>query len=213
MGPSDQLCVLVSSNQIFLKGAKLWKFDASKVENPIDLDQVGRVGSQLGEINSWIASLLIAPLGFQWDYLAHLYVQTNSAKRYQLEWEIQNAQQGKDTIHEFYIRKTTLWVSLSFTEPQFINATFETQFQIRLVQFLITLKIQYEHNQSILTHQSPLLSVDAASTELRAEKQTQSSLANKTTSKVNHVLVSTAAAMVQPTLHGTLEPKGSHWHL
>lgn len=95
------------------------------------------------------------------DYLASLYAQTNSAKRYHLETEIRNAQQGDDSIHAFYVKMTTIWDQLSFMDSQFSCATDSTTLktyhqETRLVQFLMAIYPKYEHVRSMLLHWSPL---------------------------------------------------------
>lgn len=41
--------------------------------------------------------------------MSPLNTQTNSARRCQLECEIKNAEQGNDSINDFYAQKTELW--------------------------------------------------------------------------------------------------------
>lgn len=126
--------------------------------------------------------------------MARFYTQTNAARRYQLEWEIKNADQGNDSIHDFYVNMTALWDQLALTEPQFKSLDDEKKFttyrlETRLVQFLMALRSDFEHVMGLLLHRSPLPTVDAALSELLAEEQTQCSLNTKTHAEPEHVLM------------------------
>ena len=96
-----------------------------------------------------------------WDHLARLYTQSNPARRYQLEWDIKNADQGNDSIHDFFIKMTALWDQLALMEPTFKTTddahTFEVYRQrTRLVQFLMALRPNFEHVRGQLLQRSPL---------------------------------------------------------
>lgn len=68
---------------------KLWKYVATKVEKTHSSRLRGRVGSNLGKINSWIANFVDPTIGFQLPKLSHPkdawlappYMKTNSAKK------------------------------------------------------------------------------------------------------------------------------------
>ena len=103
-----------------LKGLKLWKYITGKVTPLVEIDfKFEEYDADIGKINSRIANTMDPTIGKQlakfkepkeaWDYLSRLYMQINSAKRYQLECEIKNVEQGTDSIHEFYVRMTELW--------------------------------------------------------------------------------------------------------
>lgn len=119
--------------QNFLNGQKLWKYIAKKIPIPAIKDTTFEEWeASVGKINSWIANLVAPSIGNQsakfsypkdaWDYLAKLYTQSNVARRYQLEWEIKNADQGSDSIHNFFVKITALWDQLALMEPTFKEA-------------------------------------------------------------------------------------------
>lgn len=86
--------------------------------------------SENGKIKSLIANSADPSIGIQlaifklpkeaWEYLSRLYMQPNSAKWYQLEFETKNAEWGNGNIHDFYIQIIELWVQLALMDPQFI---------------------------------------------------------------------------------------------
>lgn len=100
----------------FFKGRKLWRYISTKIEKPIET-AMEESEYDIGKINSQLAKYVDPTIGVQlakfahlkdaWDYLAHLYVQTKSAKRYLLERDIRNAQ-GDDSTHAFYVKITAL---------------------------------------------------------------------------------------------------------
>lgn len=130
--------LLGPSHDKFLDGRKLWKYIYMKIEKLVEPTLQEEWESDIGKINSW--QTVYPYIGFQlakfaypkdaWDYLGWLYIQSNFAKRYQLEWEIKAILQGDDSIHAFYGKMTTSWDQLAFMEPQFTSvvdfATFET---------------------------------------------------------------------------------------
>jgi len=51
-----------------------------------------------------------------WDHLQRLFMQSNFAKQYQLENDIQALHQKNMSIQEFYFAMTALWDQLAITE-------------------------------------------------------------------------------------------------
>eukprot|EP00268_Persea_americana_P061956 TRINITY_DN7898_c1_g1_i12.p1 TRINITY_DN7898_c1_g1~~TRINITY_DN7898_c1_g1_i12.p1 ORF type:complete len:419 (+),score=52.49 TRINITY_DN7898_c1_g1_i12:979-2235(+) len=196
--------------QNFLKGQKLWKYLVSKIDQPNPKNaKYEERESAIGKINSWIANSSIPSIGNQlakfdypkdaWDYLARLYTQTNAACRYQIEREIKNADQGNDSIHDFYVKMTSLWDQLALMEPQFKSTedtkTFHTYRQETwLVQFLMARRSDFEHARGLLLHRSPLPTVDDGRSELLAEEQTWRSLNRKKLVENDQVLSTKATA-------------------
>lgn len=108
-----------------------------------------------------------------WDHLSRLYVQSNFAKRYQLEHEIRATQQGDKSIQEFYSTMTGLWDQLAFTEPKSLSthaAYYTYREEQWLVQFLMALRADFEGLRGIILYRSPLSSVDSVVNELLAEE-------------------------------------------
>ena len=46
-----------------------------------------------------------------WDYVAACMFRQTQSDDFKLNWEIKNAEQGNDTIHEFYVKMTALEIS------------------------------------------------------------------------------------------------------
>ncbi|CAK9160432.1 unnamed protein product [Ilex paraguariensis] len=108
-----------------------------------------------------------------WDYLTTFFVQSNFAKRYQLEHEIRAARQGDKTIQKFYSVMIGFWDQLILAEPaqlstHMIYCTFREE--QRLVQFLMALADDFEGLRGSILHLLPLLIVDAAVNELLAKE-------------------------------------------
>lgn len=82
-----------------------------------------------------------------WDYLATLFLQSNFAKRYQLETDIRAAKQGDKDVQEFYSIMTGYWDQLALTEPadlQKVASYVKYREEQRLVQFLMALRDDFE---------------------------------------------------------------------
>lgn len=87
-----------------MKGQKLWKYVVSTIAQPDSKDsKYEEWEPAVGKINSWIANSVIPSIGNQlakfdypkeaWDYLARLYTQIDTARHYQIEWEIKTVEQ------------------------------------------------------------------------------------------------------------------------
>lgn len=82
----------------FLKYRKIWKYLFTKIEKPTDPAMEEESEYNIGKTKSWPVNFVDPINWFQlarfshpkdaWDYLARIYVQTNPAKRYQLERKI-----------------------------------------------------------------------------------------------------------------------------
>lgn len=108
-----------------------------------------------------------------WDYLKGMYLESNFAKRYELEMSIQNATQKDKSIQEFYNEMTTYWDQLALMEPsdvQSLASYVQYREENRLVQFLMVLRTQFEPLRGAILHKSPLPMVDGAVHELIAEE-------------------------------------------
>jgi len=85
--------------QNFLKGKGLWNYVNGKATCPAETDEkYADWDINNNKILTWIANTVIPSISLQlgrcdtakkaWDFLAHIYVQTNFAKKYKLEQDI-----------------------------------------------------------------------------------------------------------------------------
>ena len=79
-----------------------------------------------------------------WDYLKAMYLESNFAKRYELEMSIRNATQKEKSVQEFYNEMTTYWDQLALMEPSDLQ--------------LLASYVQYREEQR-LVHHGPSASV------------------------------------------------------
>lgn len=109
--------------EIFVKGKDLWgHVDGRKPAPDKDIDQDGHAKWEVkdAQIMAWILGsvesnfiLNLRPFktaAGMWNHLKKLYSQTNTARRFQLEHELANLQQGSLSISDFYSSFMNLWV-------------------------------------------------------------------------------------------------------
>eukprot|EP00268_Persea_americana_P014785 TRINITY_DN16642_c0_g1_i12.p1 TRINITY_DN16642_c0_g1~~TRINITY_DN16642_c0_g1_i12.p1 ORF type:complete len:316 (+),score=55.55 TRINITY_DN16642_c0_g1_i12:67-948(+) len=113
-----------------------------------------------------------------WEYLKKVYHQGNSARQYQLEFEIANYMQGTSSIQEYYSGFQNLWTELDEIKYANISAQALPELQIILAtshrdQFLMKLRPQYESVRFNLMSRVPSPSLDDFLNELLQEEQRQ----------------------------------------
>uniref|UniRef100_A0A5B7BTX9 Retrotransposon Copia-like N-terminal domain-containing protein n=1 Tax=Davidia involucrata TaxID=16924 RepID=A0A5B7BTX9_DAVIN len=173
----------------FLLGKNMWDYITreeaaptdTKAANHAELQKTWNVNN--AKIITWINNSVDQTIGVQlakfntakqiWEYLSKLYVQSNFAKRYQLEADIRAARQEDRSIQEFYSVMTGFWDQLALTEPAGLSAhepylTYREE--QRLVQFFMALRDDFEGLRGSILHRSPLPSVDSVVNELLAEE-------------------------------------------
>ncbi|KAG9453416.1 hypothetical protein H6P81_006320 [Aristolochia fimbriata] len=159
----------------FLKGRNLWKYVTGNCKMPIATSDVSSTKAiQEWEINnSWVITLLASAVSpsislqvgkFElavdaWSFLEKRFVGTNIAQKYKLEIDIRSLCQGPlQSISDFYAQMSLLWDKL----PCYID-------EVKLVQFLMALREDYESVWSSMLHRIPLLDVECALPELLLE--------------------------------------------
>ena len=90
---------------------------------PTDPTELSSWESRDAKITSWLLSYVKPHMvnnlrGFttvktMWDYLRRIYYQDNSARKFQLELDIENYHQGKLSIEQFYPSFINLWSGYS----------------------------------------------------------------------------------------------------
>ncbi|GJY72841.1 hypothetical protein Tco_0477272 [Tanacetum coccineum] len=108
-----------------------------------------------------------------WDHLAKLYIHSNFAKHYQLETDIRALLQNDTSIQDFNSSMSALWDQLALTEPASLS-NYDPYIKQResqpLVQFLMTLRQDFEGLRGLILHREPLPSIDSVVSELLAEE-------------------------------------------
>ncbi|RHN70386.1 hypothetical protein MtrunA17_Chr3g0134961 [Medicago truncatula] len=135
------------------------------------------------KIITWINNSIDQSIGVQlakfdtakeiWDHLKRLYVQSNFAKRYQLESDIMALKQNNMTIQEFYSAMTNLWDQLALMESdqlKVVKAYINQREEQRLVWFLMALRDDFEGLRGGILHRTPLPNVESVVSELLAEE-------------------------------------------
>ncbi|RHN70428.1 putative transcription factor interactor and regulator CCHC(Zn) family [Medicago truncatula] len=147
------------------------------------------------KIITWINNSVDQSIGVQlakydtakeiWDHLKRLYVQSNFAKRYQLESDIRALKQNNMTIQEFYSAMTNLWDQLALMESnqlKAVKAYIDQREEQRLVWFLMALRDDFEGLRGGILHRTPLPNVESVVSELLAEEirlKTHSTMSDK----------------------------------
>jgi hypothetical protein len=142
----------------FLKGKKMWGYVSGTYIISKNIEEGDAVLIDSWEANNakiitWINNSVEHSIGTQlakyetakevWDHLQRLFTQSNFAKQYQLENDIQALHQKNMSIQEFYSIMTDLWDQLALTESAELKACgayIERREQQRLVQFLTVLR-------------------------------------------------------------------------
>ena len=114
----------------FLKGKGLWNYVTEKERCPDETDaKFADWDINNNKILTWIANTVIPSISIQlgkydtaqkaWDFLAHRYIQSNFAKKYKLEQDIQALQQQPgQSVSDFHSSMCVIWDQLELMEPQ-----------------------------------------------------------------------------------------------
>jgi hypothetical protein len=111
-----------------------------------------------------------------WNYLNKVYNQDNTARRFQLEYEMANFTQGSLSIEEYFSSFQNLWANYSdivyanvpAAALSAVQAMHETS---KRDQFLMKLRSDFETARSNLMNRHPVPSLDACLSELLHEEQ------------------------------------------
>ena len=111
-----------------------------------------------------------------WNYLHTVYNQDNSARRFQLEYEMANFTQGSLSIEEYFSGFQTLWTD--YSNIVYVNVPAATLSVVQVVhatsnqdQFLMKLWPDFEIVWSNLMNRHPVPSLDVCLSELLREEQ------------------------------------------
>ncbi|OMO69743.1 Zinc finger, CCHC-type [Corchorus olitorius] len=134
-----------------------------------------------------------------WDYLSNLYVQSNFAKRYELEKVIRSEGQKDRSIQDIYNFMSGVWDQLDMMDPpelSSIAAYLKLREDQKLVQFLMALRNEFEQLRGSILHRSPLPTVHNVVSELIVE---ETRLKTPSLPIVNTQAVLMASSQLRPT--------------
>lgn len=98
-----------------------------------------------------------------WDYLWRIYYQNNSARKFQMELDIENYRQGNLSIEKFYSGLTNLWSDYSGlvhsqVPKEALAALQPVHSESQRDQFLMKLRPEFESAQAEnQSHTCPIL--------------------------------------------------------
>ncbi|XP_042966866.1 uncharacterized protein LOC122300350 [Carya illinoinensis] len=111
-----------------------------------------------------------------WEYLRKVYNQDNTARRFQLEYEIASYTQGDLSIQDYFSGFNTLWGE--FTDMIYAKVPEASLSVVQAVheqskrdQFLMKLRPEFEVTRSNLMNRDPVPSLDVCFGELLREEQ------------------------------------------
>ncbi|XP_015160344.1 uncharacterized protein [Solanum tuberosum] len=145
--------------QLFVTGKELWGHIDGSDPAPTDATKLGEWKIKDAQVMTWILGsidpLIVLNLRpyktakAMWDYLQKVYNQDNSARRFQLEYEIANYSQGGLSIHDYFSGFQNLWAE--FTDIVYAKIPTESLSLIQAVheqskrdQFLMKLRSNFE---------------------------------------------------------------------
>jgi UDP-3-O-[3-hydroxymyristoyl] glucosamine N-acyltransferase len=172
--------------QLFVKGKELWGHINGSNPAPNDVDALSKWEIMDAPVISWILSLrephLVLNLrpyktaATMWNYLNKVYNQDNTARRFQLEYEMANFTQGSLSIEEYFSGFQNLWTN--YSDIVYANVPAAALFAVQAVhetrkrdQFLMKLCSDFETARSNLMNRHPVPSLDACLSELLREEQ------------------------------------------
>ena len=109
--------------KLFVKGKELWGHIDGSNPAPRDAEALSKWEIKDARVMTWILSSVEPHLVLNlrpyktvvamWNYLHTVYNQDNSAKHFQLEYEMANFTQGSLSIEEYFSGFQTLWTNYS----------------------------------------------------------------------------------------------------
>ena len=109
--------------KLFVKGKELWGHIDGSNPTPRDVEALSKWEIKDAWVMTWILSsvephlvLNMRPyktIATMWNYLHMVYNQDNSARHFQLEYEMANFTQGSLSIEEYFSGCQTLWTDYS----------------------------------------------------------------------------------------------------
>ncbi|KAH9667053.1 hypothetical protein KPL70_020885 [Citrus sinensis] len=162
--------------------------DGKKPAPDKDIDQDGHAKWEVkdAQIMAWILGyvesnfiLNLRPfktVAGMWNHLKKLYSQTNTARRFQLEHELANLQQGSLAISDFYSSFMNLWaeytdIIYATLPPKGLSSVQSVHETTKRDQFLMKLRSEFESTRSNLMNRESVPSLDTCLNDLFREEQ------------------------------------------
>ncbi|KAJ9678122.1 hypothetical protein PVL29_022883 [Vitis rotundifolia] len=172
--------------KLFVKGKELWGHIDGSSPAPHNAEALFKREIKDARVMTWILSsvephlvLNLRPyktIAAVWNYLHTVYNQDNSARHFQLEYEMTNFTQGSLSIEEYFSSFQTLWTE--YSDIVYVNVPVATLSTVQAVhatskrdQFLMKLQLDFEIARSNLMNRHPVPSLDACLSELLREEQ------------------------------------------
>ena len=172
--------------RLFVIGKELWGHIDGSDPAPTELPKLAQWQVKDARVMTWILGsvdqLLIPNLRpyktakGMWEYLQKVYNQDNTAKRFQLEYEIASYSQGDLSIQDYFSGFQNLWaeyVDIIYAKvpADSLSVVQEVHEQSKRDQFFMKLRPEYEAARSHLMNRDPSLSLDVCFGELLREEQ------------------------------------------
>ncbi|XP_041026943.1 uncharacterized protein LOC121267141 [Juglans microcarpa x Juglans regia] len=195
--------------KIFLKGKELSNHIDNSAKIPTDEKEFVQWEVKDAKVISWllgtIESHLVTNLRCfttaqaMWDYLHRIYHQDHSARKFQLELEISNYDQGNLPIAQFYSGFINIWCEYSAIVHTKVPITALAALQAvhaesQRDQFLMKLRPEFEPVRAGLLNRNPVPSLDICLGDLLREEQRLSTQIGMTSEKVFSDTVNVAYA-------------------
>ncbi|XP_050219954.1 uncharacterized protein LOC126675289 [Mercurialis annua] len=190
----DNVCVKFSGKnysswefqlETYIKGKELWgHIDGSTTES--SAANKATWAAKDNQIMSWILGsvephfiLSLRPhrsAKTMWDYLKQVYDQDNNARRFQLELNIANYNQGDLSVQDYYSGFLTLWNDYSDlvtakVSGEGLMAVQQVHKTSQRDQFLMKLRPEFEAVRASLVNRDPVPTLETCFGELLREEQ------------------------------------------
>ncbi|KAI9157667.1 hypothetical protein LWI28_025999 [Acer negundo] len=182
---------------MYVTSKELWGHIDGSTAKPSDATQLAQWVEKNAQIMSWLIGsvephfiLNLRPYKTaeeMWTYLLRIYQQENSARRFHLQHELAQFNQGTLSIQEYYSSFMALWTE--YTELIYTTVKSTALLDIQALhetsqrdQFLMHLRSDFEMVRSNLLSRSPSPYLDTSLNELLREEQrlaTQSCMAEQ----------------------------------
>lgn len=172
--------------RVFVTGKELWGHIDGSTPAPKDPSELAQWQIKDARVMSWILGsvdpqimLTLKPFRTSkgmWEFLKKVYNQNNTARRFQLEYEISSYTQGDLSIQEYFSGFQNLWGEFAdlvyATVPAAsLSAVQAVHEQSKRDQFLMKLRTEFEGTRSSLMNRESSPSLDVCFGELLREEQ------------------------------------------
>ena len=170
--------------RIFVMGKELWGHIDGSNPAPIEPTKLAQWQVKDARVMTWILASIDQLIAFNlkpyktakdmWEYLKKVYNQDNTAKRFQLEYDIANYSQGNLSIQDYFSGFQSLWVEsvkivYAKVPTESLSIIQEVHEQSKREQFLMKLRPEFKAICSNQMYRAPS-PLDACFGELLCEE-------------------------------------------